>query len=340
MALVLSAASPAPGQEEASGLRVMTFNILHSSFRNVAGTWEARRPLVVRTIQDASPDIVCVQEASERQVADLTRELPGYRVIAGATSGPTAAPTWWLSAAGILALGWVLVGRLRARSRAQGTLRIFTASGAVLSVAALVVVRFLQGDFMDKGEHCPILVRADRFATDRQGTFWDSAQPDRPGSMHAGGLRPHIVTWADLTDRATGARYTVYNAHLGIEPWLIARTAALLRARLDHDRRDWPQILAGDLNAKPDGVLMRTLVSDRDPGTFHDAWPQAASRSGPEHTFHWGLGRAGPRIDYVLVRPRLPVDSAAVIAPGEPPFASDHHPVLAIYTRLLRAGTL
>jgi endonuclease/exonuclease/phosphatase family metal-dependent hydrolase len=339
VATALLAASPAPEPEGPSGLRVLTFNILHSSFRNVAGTWETRRPLVVQTIRDASPDVVCVQEASALQVIDLARDLPGYTVIAGATSGATAASTWWLSAAGILALGWILAGRSRARSRMRSTLRIFTASGAVLSVAALAVVRFLQGDFMDRGEHCPILVHAERFASTRHGTFWDSAQPDRPGSMHGGGLRPHIVTWADLTDRATGARYTVYNAHLGIEPWVIPRTAALLRARLDRDRRGWPQILAGDLNAKPEGVLMRALVSDRDPGTFHDAWSQAASRSGPGYTFHWGLGRPGPRIDYVLVRPRLPVDSAAVIASREPPFASDHHPVLAIYARLLHAGT-
>lgn len=338
VAAALLAAAPAPAQEGTSGLRVMTFNILHSSFRNVAGTWEARRPLVARIIQDAAPDIVCVQEASASQIADLTRDLPGYTILAGAPSGATAAPTWWLSAAGIMALGWVLAGRSRARTRRRSTLRIFTASGAVLSLAALAVVRFLQGDFMDRGEHCPILVHAERLAADRHGTFWDSAQPDRPGTMHGGGLRPHIVTWADLTDRATGARYTVYNAHLGIEPWVVPRTAALLRARLDRDRKGWPQILAGDLNAKPGGVLMRALVADGDPETFHDAWTHAARRSGPEATFHWGLGRAGPRIDYVLVRPRLPVDSVAVIATGEPPFASDHHPVVATYARLLRAG--
>lgn len=339
LAMALLAASSAPAQEGASGLRVMSFNILHSSFRNVAGAWEARRPLVVRTIRDAAPDVVCVQEASALQIADLTRELPGYTVIAGATSGPTSAPLWWLSAAAILALGWWLAGRSRARTRARSTLRIFTASGALLSLAALGVIRLLQGDFVDQGEHCPILVRAERFASDRHGTFWDSAQPERPGSMHAGGLRPHIVTWADLTDRVTGARYTVYNAHLGIEPWVVPRTAALLRARLDRDRRGWPQVLAGDLNAKPDGVLLRALVSDRDPDAFHDAWENAARRSGPAATFHWGLGRDGPRIDYVLVRPRLPVDSVAVIAPGEPPFASDHHAVLAIYARLLRSGS-
>lgn len=329
MALVL-AGVPAVARAEGApeSLRVMTFNILHSSLRNVVGPWDVRRARVVATIHEAAPDVACLQEVSDRQLVDLAQDLPEYAIVEGATSGASVAPHWWLAAAGFMGATWLLLGASRARSRLRSALRIATASGALLCVGGLVGLRYVQGDFLEKGEHCPILLRRDRIAVERQGTFWDSDRPDRAGSMHAGGLRPHIVTWADVTERGTGARYTLYNAHLPMMPWIYHPSATTLLTRMDRDRRGWPQILAGDLNAKPGGTLLRELTTGPDPSAFRDAWVEAARRAGPDDTFHWGAGRTGPRIDYVLTRPGMRVIYAATVTPSRPPFPSDHHPLL------------
>jgi endonuclease/exonuclease/phosphatase family metal-dependent hydrolase len=311
-----------------SGLRVMTFNVLHSSIRNVVGTWQIRRPRVVRTIRTASPDVACLQEVSDRQLADLARDLPEYEVVGGERSGASSHFSWCMAIAGLMTTSWLLLKRSQSGSRLLAVVGVLSAAGAIVAVVALFAIRFIQGDFVERGERCPILVRRDRLALERHGSFWDSGEPDRPGSKLPGSPSPHVVTWADLIDRRTGAKSTVYSTHLGMIPWTGRRSAATLRARLDRDWRGWPQILAGDFNTPPSGILLRSLMVDGDTRAFHDAWSESASRAGTGSTFHWGVGRAGPRIDYVLVRPRLPVAGATTIVPPSPPFPSDHYPLV------------
>jgi endonuclease/exonuclease/phosphatase family metal-dependent hydrolase len=115
-------------------------------------------------------------------------------------------------------------------------------------------------------------------------------------------------------------------------PWTGGRTAGELLAILDRDWRDEAQILAGDFNSLPSWPLVRSLTAERASGMppLRDAWRDASVRTGSQGTFHWGFGFPGPRLDYILVRPRCTVSSATTHASRiDGVFASDHAALVA-----------
>jgi endonuclease/exonuclease/phosphatase family metal-dependent hydrolase len=106
-------------------LRIMTFNIAHSSVPNLLRRWEARRSHVAEVIRSARADVVCLQEVSERQLLDLAGDLTELECVPGPPSGATRLPA---------ALGF-----------------------------AAPLLRLVLRDFMYSGERCPIFLRRERF---------------------------------------------------------------------------------------------------------------------------------------------------------------------------------
>jgi endonuclease/exonuclease/phosphatase family metal-dependent hydrolase len=289
--------SPGDVSEAASpqlrALRVMTFNILHDSVRNLTAPWSRRRPFVTETIRSARPDIACLQEVSHRQLEDLALDLAEYEFFQGAESGATTLP------------------------------HLVSGLGGI--------ARSIFGDFFERGELCPILLLKGHVACVQRGTFWLS--PRYEGSKPPRGLlpTPHVANWVRVEVRP-GLLCAVYNTHLGLLPWTGRRTANQLLAALDRDWNAEPQILAGDFNSPPSGTLLRTLAASRgtDLPALNDAWLEAGQRVGSGRTFHWGFGLPGPRLDYILVRPRCSVLRASTVGGrmGRT-FPSDHFALAA-----------
>jgi len=274
-------------------LRVMTFNILHESVRNLAAPWARRRPSVSGTIRSGRPDVACFQEVSPRQLEDLTQDLEEYEVLPGVASGATKLLPW--------VPGLYSVGRL------------------------------VLGDFFDRGELCPILLRRGRVEMLDHGSVFSPPRHDGAGRAPLLSPTPHVVTWARVRTQS-GATCVVYNTHRGLLPWTGSRVAGELLEILDRDWRDEPQILVGDFNAPPSWPLVRSLTAKGNGGIppLRDAWRDAAVRTGPAGTFHWGFGFPGPRLDYILVRPRCRVTNAAVLASRiDGAFPSDHFALVA-----------
>jgi endonuclease/exonuclease/phosphatase family metal-dependent hydrolase len=277
-------------------LRVLTFNIAHSSVPNLLAPWEARRALVADVIRSARPDVVCLQEVSERQHADLMLDLAEFECFPGPPSGATRLPFMLQPAAPLL--------------------------------------RFVLRDFMYTGERCPIFLRRERFSIAESG----SAEVLPLSGVPSTGT-PHAINWVRAADARDGTRLIVFNTHLGLLPWRAGAAARRLLAVLEREADGRFEVFTGDLNATPRGITMRTLLFDPESGAgrYRDAWSEARERSGPAWTFHGGLGLAGPRIDFVLVRPgtrvaraevllgrsgsRLASDHCALVAELEPPAA-------------------
>lgn len=112
-------------------LRIMTFNIAHSSVPNLLGPWERRRAQVVDVIRSARADVVCLQEVSERQHADLGDDLREFECCGGPASGRTRLP--------------------------------------FLLEPLAPLLRLALGDFMYSGERCPIFLRRERFRAAASG---------------------------------------------------------------------------------------------------------------------------------------------------------------------------
>jgi hypothetical protein len=214
--------------------------------------------------------VVCLQEVSPHQLEDLAQDLGEYEFLSGDASGATKLPSWLPGLYGI--------GRL------------------------------VLGDFLDRGELCPILLRRGRVERVDQGSIFSPPRHEGSGRAPILSPTPHVVNWARVR-AGSGATCSVYNTHRGVMPWTGHRTARELLAILDRDWKDEPQILVGDFNSLPSWPLVRSLTAERNggPPPLRDAWREADTRTGPQGTFHWGFGLPGPRLDYILVRPRCTV---------------------------------
>lgn len=277
-------------------LTVMTFNLLTASAVNPAGSWTARLPLVVDVLR-TGPDIVAFQEATVEQLADIRAAVPELAIVSGPPSGETRLPN-----------AIQKIGRLVRRDASPRR---------------------------DRGEHCAIAFRADRFEIEDESAFWLSHEPHVPGSVLSATWLPRVVNWVRLRDRETETPVTVYNAHMDFLPWAPARSARILRGILDGHWDQSPQILMGDFNAAPNSDAYKHLGHDRKHDLhlpLTDALHVAAEKHGPEGTFHGGTGRVRwiGRLDRILFRPRLHVDRITTVTHHHGRFyPSDHFPVRA-----------
>jgi len=191
---------------------------------------------------------------------------------------------------------------------------------------------------MQTGEHLPIAYRADRFELLDTGSFWISANPDRPGSMLPLALSPFLVHWTRLAAPDGSGSLLVMNTHFGHAPWHHAATARIVTAqigaledarvgRFDAKVAASSVFLMGDFNAIPSSQLLGWLTSPSG-GGFVDAARSASGRTGPPVTYHWGTGatRLGLTLDYVLARTSLHAKRAEVIDVHDGRlYPSDHH---------------
>jgi endonuclease/exonuclease/phosphatase family metal-dependent hydrolase len=182
-----------------------------------------------------------------------------------------------------------------------------------------------------KGEHMGVFYRTDRLEVLRSGDFWLSDTPDVPGSITWGQPYPRMVTWAKFRLRDGGGTFNYFNTHFpyrpeDVRPRMLSANEILQRiGKLPSAGR---VILAGDFNCGPDSPVYAKLT-----GTLHDAWTTAASRSGPEKTFHNFTGNPDQRIDWILTRGFRAIAVQTVTTHDGARYPSDHFPVVAEFVR-------
>ncbi|TAL87958.1 MAG: endonuclease/exonuclease/phosphatase family protein, partial [Rhodanobacter sp.] len=177
-----------------------------------------------------------------------------------------------------------------------------------------------------KGEHMGVFYRTDRLAVLRSGDFWLSATPQVPGSKTWGQPYPRMVTWARFRLRDGGGTFDYFNTHF---PYLPEDVRARMLSANEIVQRigKLPPgahvILAGDFNCSPDTSVHAKLTT-----SLHDAWVEAASRSGPARTFHNFTGKPDQRIDWILTRGFQAFAVRTVTTHEGARYPSDHFPVV------------
>jgi endonuclease/exonuclease/phosphatase family metal-dependent hydrolase len=215
-----------------------------------------------------------------------------------------------------------------------------TILGVAPDVAALQEVRRLQLGYLiaelsdyevlsqgrangrNRGEHCPVLFRRDRFVVDQWGVRWFSNNQ-----------RGRIATIVQLRERDGGAPLGVVSTHFDHRSAATrGRSAAALAIWLRATPGPW--VVMGDMNATVVEASMQTMLSTG----FRDALGHLAPRGPDLATSHHFTGRTdGSRIDHILISGGLEVIDATIVRErprGRLP--SDHWPVAA---RLRRTGT-
>lgn len=189
------------------------------------------------------------------------------------------------------------------------------------------VVGVGRDDGASRGEYAPIWFDSSLFTLQQQGTFWLSEQPDRPSKGWDAAL-PRICTWVALTHKRTGREFWAFNTHLDHQGGLSRENSAALLAQMAGRVPNSPPVLImGDFNSQPQEAPYRILEAEG----WLDARATAEKRLGPIGTFPDFDGRRPEkRIDYLFYKNLPPPYLYEVDGPPDrqPPFASDHLPVL------------
>lgn len=180
-------------------------------------------------------------------------------------------------------------------------------------------------------EHMGVFYRKDRLRVVESGDFWLSVTPEKPGSISWNMSLPRMVTWAVFEITGTGKRFRYFNthfAHRDVDETARLKSAMLIACRIGLLDAEEAVILTGDFNAPAGGAVHQILAQH-----MQDAWLAAATRTGPEDTFHGFTGKPRPgRIDWILYRAPWKVLSAETITDRKGGvFPSDHFPVLAVF---------
>jgi endonuclease/exonuclease/phosphatase family metal-dependent hydrolase len=183
-----------------------------------------------------------------------------------------------------------------------------------------------------RGEFMAIFYRKARLQPLATNHFWLSDTPEVVASATWGNSVKRMVTYVQFRDRETGVQFHLFNTHFDHQVELArAKSAELIRHRIEGLTNSLPLILLGDFNAHNSGTAAyETLTKD---DFLKDTWNTAASRK-PENVGTFNAFQAaktnGPRIDWILTRGAIETRSVEIVT-TQPngKWASDHFPVVA-----------
>lgn len=237
---------------------------------------------------------------------------------------PDDGPDLWTNRAPIL------IDTIRAADAdVIGTQELFALQGDAI-VRALPAYRWFGRDRngAHADEHMGILWRSDRLRLLRRGDFWLSDTPDVVGSSDRGVNLPRMVNWGEFETRGAKRRrfvlFDTHFAHRDEDADARARSARVLLARMRRIAGTLPVVVTGDLNARPDSIAYRVMTD-----VLTDAWTSAATRIGPETTFHDFTGKPDRRIDYIFTRGFTALSTTVMTDHRGERYPSDHFPVAA-----------
>jgi len=178
------------------------------------------------------------------------------------------------------------------------------------------------------GEECTVFYDTGRISLNNWTQLSLSDNPHVPGSRSWGNRLPRIVVSADFTDRATGIRFSLFNAHFDhLSHTSRAHSAGMLNDLVEG--LDVPAVVLGDMNAGTRSSAYRVLTG----GPLRDAWTETRERLTPAWSTFSGYHKpkmGGKRIDWILVTGNVTVEAMGINAArfdGAAP--SDHEPVQA-----------
>jgi len=187
------------------------------------------------------------------------------------------------------------------------------------------------------GEYAGIFYRKDRFDRVKEGSFWLSDTPEKPGTTFykAPNAVSRMASWVHLRDKPSGQVFVVLNTHWDhISGSARRKSAKLIREQLAALSEQLPTIVMGDLNAPEESPAISTLVGATDAagGQFVDSYRKLNPKRTPnESTFNsWAGTLTGSRIDFILHSEQFTPTAAEIVRTSyDGRWPSDHYPVTA-----------
>lgn len=184
------------------------------------------------------------------------------------------------------------------------------------------------------GEMNPLFINSRRFEVVNSHTFWLSETPKIPGTKGWGASLPRIVTWVELTEKASGEKLYYFNTHFAHDSDSArVMSAGILLNEVRRIAGSSRFVITGDFNMIPESRAYAILTEPEvENPLIVDAYKISQTPpSGPVATFNgWSGSPPANRIDYIFVRNGMKVKSVSTVVKkqGEM-FISDHWPVVA-----------
>ena len=159
----------------------------------------------------------------------------------------------------------------------------------------------------NKGEHCAIYYKKDRFKVLKHGDFWYSETPDIP-SYGWGARCRRICTWGYFKDLRSGKKFYVFNSHTDHEATEARRQSSfMLLEQVRKIAKGRPTFCTGDFNATPDEEPVQLLLKD---SLLLDSYKCTLTPpKGPSGSFYAydKTGKTAKRIDFIFVTPKIKI---------------------------------
>jgi endonuclease/exonuclease/phosphatase family metal-dependent hydrolase len=185
------------------------------------------------------------------------------------------------------------------------------------------------------GEHSAIFYRKDRFKLLRNGDFWLSETPEKPGKGWDATCCNRICSWAKFRDQETKKDFYFFSVHFdhqGVKARV--ESGKLMVKKIAGIAGAAPVICVGDFNSTPETEQIKTMKS-----LLQDSYEVSAMAPyGPVGTFN-SFDYNAPmknRIDYIFVSDQINVLKYGVLTDSyDQKFPSDHQPVVikAVFTK-------
>jgi endonuclease/exonuclease/phosphatase family metal-dependent hydrolase len=184
-------------------------------------------------------------------------------------------------------------------------------------------------DGKDGGEHSTVFFRKDKFKALKQGDFWLSETPDKPGLGWDATCCNRICSWVYLQDLKTGKKFYYFNAHFDHQG-KIARveSAKLIVKKIKEIAGNTPAVFSGDLNG---GQKSEWYLSLANSGLLTDTYTQVKNPYVNNSSFNaWGKDLNGYEIiDHVFVTKGFTAKRWGILTDTyHGKFVSDHFPIL------------
>lgn len=182
-------------------------------------------------------------------------------------------------------------------------------------------------DGQKAGEFSPLFYNSKKFKAIRQGWFWLSETPEKPGLGWDAACN-RLCTWVQLHDDHNKTQFMVFNTHFDHQGNKARMESAklILQKIKELNTENLPVILTGDFNLTPEQEPIGVITTElRDSRPISQEPPY-----GPTGTFN-AFKFDSPlkaRIDYIFVSNRVEVKQYGVLTDSKDQrYPSDHLPV-------------
>jgi len=181
-------------------------------------------------------------------------------------------------------------------------------------------------DGKKKGEYCAIFYKKDELKVIEQSTFWLSTTPDKI-SVGWDAILERICTSALFENKKSGDRFWVFNAHfdhVGKEAQYES-SQLIVKKIQELNSQNYPAILMGDLNLKPESKAIQYLCSELfDSNLRNKKNPNLGTFNAFKHD-----KEVTDRIDYLFTDENCKVKRCQIIEDKiDSRYPSDHLPVI------------